>query len=163
MVCWEPPWPCDLWLAMRSDKWYSSRHCVLKGRLLSLKQDSSNLHYKVAWASSSPAFQVPAKATCRDNDTASLLHSYFALSHSLSGMYKQWAVSDANFAKRAPAFAGVRILNQDAWETLVSFICSSNNNISRISRMSSRSSILLERSRDNPGVVQTPLRSRRDG
>ena len=50
-------------------------------------------------------------------------------------MYEQWAASDANFARRAPAFTGIRILNQDAWETLVAFICSSNNNISRISQM----------------------------
>ena len=32
-------------------------------------------------------------------------------------------------------FAGVRILRQDAWEALVGFICSSNNNIARISQM----------------------------
>ena len=51
-------------------------------------------------------------------------------------MYQQWTASDTNFAKRAPAFTGIRILNQDAWETLVSFICSSNNNISRINRKS---------------------------
>ena len=70
-----------------------------------------------------------------DDDTASLLHNYFALSLSLSALYKQWAASDANFARRAPAFTGIRILNQDAWEALVAFICSSNNNISRISQM----------------------------
>ncbi|KAK0716968.1 DNA glycosylase [Lasiosphaeria miniovina] len=70
-----------------------------------------------------------------DDGTARFLRSYFALSHSLSAMYEQWASSDANFARRAPAFTGIRILNQDAWETLVAFICSSNNNISRISQM----------------------------
>lgn len=70
-----------------------------------------------------------------EDDTASLLHSYFALSHSLSSLYEQWAASDANFARRASAFTGIRILNQDAWEALVAFICSSNNNISRISQM----------------------------
>jgi len=64
-----------------------------------------------------------------------MLHRYFSLSQSVSKMYEQWAASDANFARRATAFTGIRILNQDAWETLVSFICSSNNNISRISQM----------------------------
>jgi N-glycosylase/DNA lyase len=70
-----------------------------------------------------------------EDDTLSLLHNYFALSLSLPSLYKQWAASDPNFARRAPAFTGIRILNQDAWETIVAFICSSNNHISRISQM----------------------------
>ncbi|KAG7191517.1 8-oxoguanine glycosylase ogg1 [Scheffersomyces spartinae] len=32
-------------------------------------------------------------------------------------------------------FPGIRILRQDPWETVVSFICSSNNNVKRISKM----------------------------
>ncbi len=71
----------------------------------------------------------------KDDDTESLLRNYFALSLSLSSLYSQWAASDSNFARRALAFTGIRILNQDAWEALVAFICSSNNNISRISQM----------------------------
>ncbi|KAK4240344.1 N-glycosylase/DNA lyase [Achaetomium macrosporum] len=128
-----------------NDEW----HCVLRGRIISLKQDSSHLHYRVTWpklATGPLTPPVSVSSTCpsplRDkesgaekDDTYSLLHSYFALSHSLSSLYKQWAASDTNFARRAPAFTGIRILNQDAWEALVAFICSSNNNISRISQM----------------------------
>lgn len=43
--------------------------------------------------------------------------------------------TDPNFRKKAPKFTGIRIMSQDAWEALVGFICSSNNNISRISQM----------------------------
>ncbi|KAG7292076.1 hypothetical protein NEMBOFW57_002108 [Staphylotrichum longicolle] len=132
------------WRKIR-DEW----HCVLRGRLVSLKQDSSHLHYHVTWPKtatniitppasvppSSPSPPEAKDAEAQDDDTASLLHNYFALSLSLSALYKQWAASDANFARRAPAFTGIRILNQDAWEALVAFICSSNNNISRISQM----------------------------
>jgi N-glycosylase/DNA lyase len=50
-------------------------------------------------------------------------------------LYEGWALADPNFKKKAPMFTGVRILQQDAWEALVGFICSSNNNISRISQM----------------------------
>lgn len=57
------------------------------------------------------------------------------MSHSLASLYSEWSGKDANFRSKAPKFTGVRILNQDAWETLVAFICSSNNNISRISQM----------------------------
>ncbi|KAK0751678.1 DNA glycosylase [Schizothecium vesticola] len=122
------------------DEWFTHRHCVLKGRLVSLKQDTSHLYYNVTWPSKPPTTSSKSQSTvktepCRDEDDVRLLQSYFALSHSLSAMYELWTASDTNFAKRAPAFAGIRILNQDAWETLVSFICSSNNNISRISQM----------------------------
>ncbi|KAK3298848.1 DNA glycosylase, partial [Chaetomium fimeti] len=124
-------------------------HCVLRGRLVSLKQDSSHLHYRVSWPKTTGNFltsptSVPAGSPSpiiasgnktEADDTESILHSYFALSLSVASLYKQWAASDANFARRAPAFTGIRILNQDAWEALVAFICSSNNNISRISQM----------------------------
>jgi N-glycosylase/DNA lyase len=85
--------------------------------------------------SACPSPPVTKGSDAEDDDTASLLHNYFALSLSVSSLYNQWAASDANFARRAPAFTGIRILNQDAWEALVAFICSSNNNISRISQM----------------------------
>ncbi|KAK4127068.1 DNA glycosylase [Parathielavia appendiculata] len=123
-----------------SDEW----HCVLRGRLISLKQDASHLHYRVTWPkpTGSPVTSsdsIPAAGDgdvdTEQDDTESLLRNYFALSHSLSTLYQQWAASDANFARRAPAFTGIRILNQDAWEALVAFICSSNNNIGRISQM----------------------------
>ncbi|GAB1311424.1 8-oxoguanine glycosylase ogg1 [Madurella fahalii] len=127
-----------------NDEW----HCVLRGRIVSLRQDPLHLHYRVTWPKAAAALPTPPASLSSaspspvgndtdagHDDTASLLHSYFALSHSLSSLYKQWAASDANFARRAPAFTGIRILNQDAWEALVAFICSSNNNISRISQM----------------------------
>lgn len=69
------------------------------------------------------------------DDTEALLRNYFNLHHDLTELYKHWADVDPNFRKRAPKFTGVRMLNQDAWEALVGFICSSNNNISRISQM----------------------------
>ena len=117
-----------------------TRHCVLQGRLVSLKQDPTHLYYKVSAAthisSRSPNTNGNTKPNnTNNNSTADLLKSYFSLSHSLATLYSQWSVSDANFARRAPAFTGIRILNQDAWEALVAFICSSNNNISRISQM----------------------------
>lgn len=64
-----------------------------------------------------------------------LVKTYFNLTVSLTALYASWSASDPNFARRAPSFTGIRILNQDAWEALVAFICSSNNNISRISQM----------------------------
>ena len=63
------------------------------------------------------------------------VHHYLNLNPDLTTLYKQWSAADPNFGKKAPRFAGVRILKQDAWEALIGFICSSNNNIIRISQM----------------------------
>ncbi|RAL12799.1 8-oxoguanine glycosylase OGG1 [Aspergillus homomorphus CBS 101889] len=64
-----------------------------------------------------------------------LLTAYFNLPANLTALYEGWSRHDANFRKKAPQFTGIRILRQDAWEALVGFICSSNNNIARISQM----------------------------
>lgn len=70
-----------------------------------------------------------------NDDTHALIRHYFNLAPNLTELYKQWSTADPNFNKKAPKFTGVRILRQDAWEALVGFICSSNNNIIRISQM----------------------------
>lgn len=69
------------------------------------------------------------------DDTEDLLRHYFSLKHNAAALYDQWSKNDPNFRKKAPKFTGIRILSQDAWEALIGFICSSNNNISRISQM----------------------------
>lgn len=69
------------------------------------------------------------------DDTEDLLRDYFNLSVNLESLYKHWSSVDPNFLKKSAAFSGIRILRQDPWENVVSFICSSNNNISRISQM----------------------------
>ncbi|KAI0974425.1 DNA glycosylase [Xylaria arbuscula] len=120
-----------------NDEW----NCVLHGRLLSLKQDESYLHYKAIWPKSSSSLRKPAISPKEDDidakqdDTEYLIKHYFSLKHDLAVLYDQWSEADLNFKKKAPRFTGIRILSQDAWETLVAFICSSNNHISRISQM----------------------------
>ncbi|TGJ88033.1 hypothetical protein E0Z10_g767 [Xylaria hypoxylon] len=122
-----------------NDEW----NCVLHGRLLSLKQDESFLHYKVTWPKSSSSPRKPAVLPKeigdidiqQGDDTEALIRHYFSLKHDLAALYDQWSESDPNFKKKAPKFTGIRIISQDAWETLVAFICSSNNHISRISQM----------------------------
>jgi N-glycosylase/DNA lyase len=70
-----------------------------------------------------------------EDDTETLLKHYLNLDPNLTALYEYWSSVDSNFKKRAPKFTGVRILKQDAWEALIGFICSSNNNIVRISQM----------------------------
>lgn len=117
------------------------RHCTLHGRIISLKQDAQSLHYRAIWprprvtALTPPLTGATTPVDSPTDDTEALLRNYFNLQYDLSSLYQQWSDNDANFRKRAPSFTGVRILNQDAWEALIGFICSSNNNIARISQM----------------------------
>ncbi|OQU97793.1 8-oxoguanine DNA glycosylase, domain-containing protein [Cladophialophora immunda] len=126
--------------------------CTLRGRIVQLSQpDKSHIQYRSIWPASAttgsafeapltPPSSIPPSAVpdedCDDNDdTRSLIQHYLNLEPNLETLYAQWSASDANFRKKAPKFTGVRILRQDAWEALIGFICSSNNNIIRISQM----------------------------
>lgn len=60
-----------------------------------------------------------------------ILSEYLRLSVPLQEHYKKWAAVDTNFQKCLDENNAVRILKQDTIETLFSFICSSNNNITR--------------------------------
>ncbi|KIY00381.1 uncharacterized protein Z520_04066 [Fonsecaea multimorphosa CBS 102226] len=138
--------------------------CTLRGRIVQLSQpDKSHIQYRSIWPASATATAAPAtfeapltppssvpptavsdeecctKTAIEDggdgDDTRSLIQHYLNLELNLETLYAQWSASDVNFRKKAPQFTGVRILRQDAWEALVGFICSSNNNIIRISQM----------------------------
>ena len=114
--------------------------CALHGRILSFRQDAGHLHYTASYPGNSqtpptPPSSAPVSLPDEINDTEALVKHYMNLVPNLTELYEHWSGADANFKKRAPQFTGVRILKQDAWEALVGFICSSNNNIVRISQM----------------------------
>lgn len=54
---------------------------------------------------------------------------------SLPHMYAQWGKQDKRFKEIASHLPGLRLLRQDPLECMFSFLCSSNNNISRITSM----------------------------
>lgn len=70
-----------------------------------------------------------------DLDLKRTLRSYFQLDDSLEELYTSWSQEDTRLATIARCIPGVRILDQDPFECLISFICSSNNNIPRITKM----------------------------
>ena len=69
------------------------------------------------------------------NKFSKILYDYFQLGIDLEILYQDWSSKDAHFAKVASHFKGIRMLRQDPVENLLSFVCSSNNHISRISSM----------------------------
>ncbi|XP_037539880.1 N-glycosylase/DNA lyase [Nematolebias whitei] len=67
-----------------------------------------------------------------------MLRNYFQLHVKLEDLYREWGAADPHFKKIADIFTGVRILRQNPTECLFSFICTSNNHISRIQGMVER-------------------------
>ena len=95
---------------------------VLQSKLLLVTQDQSQVYYH-----------------CVNNNQCSKteeeLRDYFQLSVNLEKLYRDWSDSDPIFKKLSLDYEGIRILRQDPVENVFSFICSANNNISRISGM----------------------------
>ena len=115
---------------------------ALRGRIVQLSQDATHVSYRSIWPETSnapptPPASNPASVSAEDekDDTTELIEYYLNLGPNLSALYAQWSAADSNFKKKAPKFTGIRILRQHAWEALIGFICSSNNNIIRISQM----------------------------
>ncbi|TGZ81775.1 N-glycosylase/DNA lyase [Ascodesmis nigricans] len=104
--------------------------CTLRGRVVTLQQEPSHIKYRAVFPPGRSDSTTPT-----NDDTEELLRDYFNLSVNLEALYSHWSSVDPNFLKKSTTFAGIRILRQDPWENVVSFICSSNNNISRISQM----------------------------
>ena len=96
---------------------------VAKERLVTLKQlDDVKLQYCIHNSTDSKTDET-------------FVIDYFRLHEKLNVLSAEWSKRDKNFAKKMKWFPGIRILRQDAVETLFAFICSSNNNITRISNM----------------------------
>ena len=84
-------------------------------------------------------------------DFENIWRHYFDLDRDYDGIIN--AISEDKTLKRASEYAhGIRVLNQEPWETLCSFIISQNNNIKRIKGIISR---LCENFGENKGGFYT--------
>lgn len=118
--------------------------CGFKGRVIFLKQDDDYIYYSALFpenrgvilrADISKTMEKDMNSNSNLDDTLKVITDYLNLKINLSTLYKQWSLSDPIFAKQSANFKGIRILRQEPWENLISFICSSNNNVKRISQM----------------------------
>lgn len=67
-----------------------------------------------------------------DEDIKNYIIHYFDLDRDYSKLRKKIANVDDNLKVATKYGKGIRILNQELWETIISFIISANNNIPRI-------------------------------
>ena len=66
------------------------------------------------------------------NDIKETVEEYFDLKRDYNQIKKKLSKIDDNMKTSIEYGKGIRILNQDLWETIISFIISANNNIPRI-------------------------------
>ncbi|CAA0827927.1 N-glycosylase/DNA lyase OGG1 [Striga hermonthica] len=71
-----------------------------------------------------------------DEDAArTQLFDFLNMGISLNKIWEEFKASDERFSELAQYLEGARVLRQDPLECLIQFICSSNNNIQRITKM----------------------------
>ena len=75
--------------------------------------------------------EIIFKGIC-DKELKDVVENYFDLSRDYSKIKKQLSEIDSYMKTSIEYGKGIRILNQDLWETIISFIISANNNIPRI-------------------------------
>lgn len=97
---------------------------VVGSHLVSLKQlENGNVAY---------GFH---NTTTDEVDAKLALLDFLNVAVSLIDLWRVFSASDLRFAELARHLGGARVLRQDPFECLIQFLCSSNNNIGRITRM----------------------------
>ena len=69
---------------------------------------------------------------CGNYNNIEEIENYFDLKRDYKSIIKKLETVDDNLKNSIAYGKGIRILNQDLWETIISFIISANNNIPRI-------------------------------
>lgn len=106
-------------------------------QIVLLKQDPDVLHFACVLREGQDSSSAFLKAY---EKTHSFIQDYFNLDVKLGELYQQWSEVELEYRAKSKAdsfatFPGIRMLRQDPWETVILFICSSNNNVKRISKM----------------------------
>lgn len=89
---------------------------VFKGNVLNVKKVGEDIQFK---------------GICNGN-IKEIVEDYFDLNRDYEKIKETLSRIDENMKNSVNYGSGIRILNQDLWETIISFIISANNNIPRI-------------------------------
>ena len=99
-----------------TDGWWTG---VVRGHIVRLRRDGATINGQV----------YPPVA-----ETDAFLSSYLRLDVDLRQLCQRFAEVDPWISAAVSAFAGLRVLNQEPQETLLSYVCSAANSVPRISR-----------------------------
>lgn len=91
---------------------------VIKDRVLKVRQEDNTLYI----------------ISNKEENLEEIVKEYFGLNRDYESMEKRIALADDKVKEAVSHTSGLRHLNQDFFETLISYIISANNNIPRISK-----------------------------
>ena len=107
---------CFRWKKVQEDK---NRYIgIIKDRVIDIEQINNRL---IIYSNKEDDLEVTVK-------------EYFDLNKNYESVEKKISLIDENIEKSVKNTSGIRILNQDLFETIISYIISANNNIKRISK-----------------------------
>lgn len=106
------------------------------GQCFRMFQESDNLYSVIAGNRYLEVEQQGNQCTfyCEESEFEEFWKKYFDLDNDYAGYIKNIDSEDTYLLNAASFGSGIRILNQDLWEMIVSFLISQQNNITRIRR-----------------------------
>ncbi len=138
----DPDQTLDCGQSFRWEKTGDTWQGVAFGRRLALKQEGEELVF-----------------SCTPEEFESLWREYFDLDTNYNAIRRELSAMDPVLEKACAYAGGIRILRQEPWEALCSFIISQNNNIPRIKGIIQRlCETLGEPAADGEFLFPTPQR-----
>ena len=91
----------------------------LRDRVVCLRQSPDTLFYRSAFP---PGPHRNEDLEAREAETLMWIRDYFQLDIDLVGLYQQWGTLDPVFRRFQDRFEGIRMLRQDPFENLISYV-----------------------------------------
>jgi len=91
----------------------------LRDRVICLRQSQEALLWNAVFPNPPISPEETAK---RDAETLGWINDYFQLDIDLKELYQTWSKRDPIFNGLQERFSGIRILRQDPWENLISYV-----------------------------------------
>lgn len=105
--------------APQSDRPSHEYRLCLRDRVICLRQSPEALLWDTVFPNPPTSPEETAK---RDAETLEWINDYFQLDIDLKELYLTWSKRDPVFLGLQERFSGIRILRQDPWENLISYV-----------------------------------------